>query len=253
MKKNVIILTSGLTGSSVLTGLITRAGYWPGDFTHKKKDDYDTYENEELINLNRRLFKQANYHGNYLMDFAPDVMARIASLPSEDAYTKFIEKCAQHRPWVWKDPRLGLTIRFWKKLLNLNDCKFIVLTRGFRQLWVSTVRRGQIVSYGDSKRFEKQILASAAGFLKSNQISYLSLRYEELIVQPVETIAKLNTYMEANLTLDDLKAIYHKPLYQIPGNSVLDFSKAVLKYFKNYSERMRIPAERSIADRAPLS
>src|ERR1700686_3366711 len=75
MKHNVIILTSGLTGSSVLTGLIARAGYWPGDRTHKKKE-FDTYENEELIDLNRRIFEQANYHGNYLMDFSPGVLAR---------------------------------------------------------------------------------------------------------------------------------------------------------------------------------
>ena len=47
---NTIILTSGLTGSSVLTGLLARGGFWAGDRTAKKKD-YDTFENEELIRL----------------------------------------------------------------------------------------------------------------------------------------------------------------------------------------------------------
>jgi hypothetical protein len=47
MRKNVIILTSGLSGSSVLAGLIANAGYWVGDETFKK-DDYDTFENREL-------------------------------------------------------------------------------------------------------------------------------------------------------------------------------------------------------------
>src|SRR5215472_2573129 len=100
MKKNVIILTSGLTGSSVLTGLIARAGYWTGDRTHKKKE-YDTYENEELIDLNRLIFEQAAYHGNYLMDFSPDVLARIGSLSSKDSrFAQFVQKCDQHVPWV---------------------------------------------------------------------------------------------------------------------------------------------------------
>ena len=31
LNPNVIILTSGISGSSVLTGLISRAGYWTGD------------------------------------------------------------------------------------------------------------------------------------------------------------------------------------------------------------------------------
>ena len=58
---NVIILTSGISGSSVLTGLISRAGYWLGDVTHKK--EYDTYENQELIDLDLQLFKQSEYTG----------------------------------------------------------------------------------------------------------------------------------------------------------------------------------------------
>jgi hypothetical protein len=252
MKRNVIILTSGLTGSSVLAGFIGRAGYWPGDSTHKK--EYDTYENEELIDLNRLIFKQAKYHGDYLMDFSPDLLARIGSLASDDGrYAQFIEKCSQHAPWVWKDPRLWLTMRFWKKFIDLNDCKVIVLTRGFRQIWVSTVLRGQIVSYPNSKRFERQVVKSAVDFLESNKVSYIGLKYEDLIVRPVETIAKLNRHLETSLTLNDLKAVYHKPLYKIPGNSMVSFGKAVLKYFKNYSERLDVAPKTTAAGRAPLS
>jgi hypothetical protein len=252
-KRNIIILTSGLTGSSVLAGLIARTGYWPGDSTHKKKE-YDTYENEELVELNRLIFKQAKYHGDYLMDFSPEVLDRIGSLGSDDGrYAQFMQKCAQHAPWVWKDPRLWLTIRFWEKFLDLDDCNVIVLTRGFRQLWVSTVLRGQIVSYANSKRFEQQVVKSAVGFLESNKVSYIRLKYEDLIVQPLETIAKLNQHLETTLTLNDLKAVYHKPLYKTPGNSVMSFGKAVLKYFKNYSERLDVTAKPTVADRAPLS
>jgi hypothetical protein len=249
MKKNVIILTSGLTGSSVLTGLITRAGYWAGDRTHKKAE-YDTYENEELIELNRRIFKQANYHGDYLMDFSPEVLEKISALSSDDGqYAGFIDKCDQHGPWVWKDPRLWLTIRFWKKFVDLNDCKFIVLTRGFRQLWVSTILRGQIVSYDDSKRFEIQVRESAADFLKSRGASYIRLQYEDLILQPEQTIAKLNEYLETSLTLEDLLAVYNKPLYVTPGNSIVNLGKAVLKYLKNYSERLHVRSERPVPGR----
>ena len=88
MKPNVIILTSGLSGSSVLTGLICRAGYWSGDLTHKKPQ-YDTFENERLIELNRQIQTDAGYNGNYLMEFSQKAIAQI------EAYS-----CsADHRPY----------------------------------------------------------------------------------------------------------------------------------------------------------
>src|SRR5690242_8271422 len=127
MRKNVIILTSGLTGSSVLTALISRGGYWTGDLTHNKKE-YDTFENRELIDLDLNLFSEARYHGNYTMEFSSEMIRRIASLHGviEDTpYRRFLDKCNQHRPWIWKDPRLWLTIRFWAHLLNLEECKFL--------------------------------------------------------------------------------------------------------------------------------
>ena len=52
MKKNVIILTSGMSGSSVLANLISQAGYWLGDETSKAP--FETYENKELIDLRVR-------------------------------------------------------------------------------------------------------------------------------------------------------------------------------------------------------
>ncbi|HXI40008.1 MAG TPA: hypothetical protein VNH83_08520, partial [Bryobacteraceae bacterium] len=118
-RRNAIILTSGLTGSSVLTGLISQAGYWTGNSTHKK-EDYDTYENQELIDLNLRLFDEAGYKGNYLTEFSPEVLSRIAALYGRidsRPYELFINRCNENQPWVWKDPRLWLTIRFWNNLL----------------------------------------------------------------------------------------------------------------------------------------
>src|SRR5713226_606371 len=46
----------------------------------------------------------------------------------DSPYREFLAKCDEHRPWVWKDPRLWLTIYFWKSLLSLDQCRFILLT-----------------------------------------------------------------------------------------------------------------------------
>jgi hypothetical protein len=248
-KHNLIILTSGISGSSVLAGLIARAGYWAGDKTYKK--EYDTYENQSLIQLNLRLFREAGYTGDYASKFSPKDILRIAALSGqfdEQPYREFLEYCNQHRPWVWKDPRLWLTILFWKNLLPLESCRFILLTRSFMRCWVSSNLRRHITSYGELKGYEQSIQRTFISFLNANKQPYLHLTYEGLIAQPKETIQRLNTFLGLSLTVDDLAAIYHKPLYKVPRSSALDFVKAVLIYLKNYSER--VTNRSAAADRA---
>ena len=242
MRKNVIILTSGLSGSSVLTGLIARAGYWTGNQTFRKAD-YETHENRELIDLNLRLFGAAGYKGNYLVEFSPVAMKAIAELHGQidlSAYRSFIDKCNQHRPWIWKDPRLWLTIRFWKNLLDVDQCSFILLTRGSMQSWVSSTLRRQITTYRYSKQYEDNIKETAVEFLTQNKLPYLSMSYEELIQRPAETLQRLNKHLETQLMVKDLRKVYHKPLYKNPRNSWLKHVKAVLIYMKNYSERLDV-------------
>jgi hypothetical protein len=234
----VIILTSGLSGSSVLTGLISRAGYWLGESTFKK--EYDTYENSELITLNSQLFERAGYTGNYTLEFSQDALSRIASLRGkihDDPFRKFLEKCDQHAPWLWKDPRLWLTIRFWKDLLPRNQCKFIVLTRDLVHCWVSSTLRRHVRSYSSLKRYEESIRDSLLGFLTDANLSYLHITYEDLIARPGPTISELNRHLGTELGILDLQAIYRGPLHKIPRNKAMDYIKAGLIYIKNYSER----------------
>jgi hypothetical protein len=245
MQKNVIILTSGLSGSSVLTGLIARGGYWTGDETFRKKgaEVYETFENQKLIDLNRKLFAEAAYVGNYLVECSTTAIQDISLLyPKLDCseYRDFVAHCDSHRPWIWKDPRLWLTIRFWKNLLDLDQCRFILLTRGSVQSWVSTTLRRQIMTYRYSKTYEETIKASILEFFEETHLPYLHLGYEELISRPKETVQRLNAFLDAELSVDDLKKVYHKPLYKNPRNSWAKHVKALLIYLKNYSERRDI-------------
>jgi hypothetical protein len=235
---NIIILTSGVSGSSVLTGLISQAGYWTGKNTHKK--EYDTYENQELIDLDRQLFQHAHYTGNYAMEFSADAIARIESLSKtldDRPFREFLRTCEQHSPWIWKDPRLWLTIRFWRNLLNLQECRFILMTRGFGHHWVSGMLRRHIRSFGSMKRYEQAIRNSLIDFLNSNNLPYLHITFENLVARPEDAIRQLNAHLGTELRVKDLAAVYNKPLYKAPRSSVTDYVKAVLIYLKNYSER----------------
>jgi hypothetical protein len=247
IRSNVIILTSGETGSSVLAGLIARAGYWTGDATFKKKE-YDTYENSELIRLNLELLKQSGYTGNYMMEFTQEAIDQVTSLRSEIEempYRNFIERCQAHRPWIWKEPRLWLTIRAWAPLLDLSGCKFILLTRDTKHAWVSTILRRHIRSYGSLKRYEQSIKDSLTSFLNSHRLSCLHVTYEDLIARPERAISEINTYLETHLSVRDLEAIYRGPLHKTPRSSPFEFVKAVMIYLKNYSVRADLAERKS--------
>jgi hypothetical protein len=245
-KPNVIILTSGISGSSVLTGLISRAGYWTGDSTFKKTE-YDTYENQELIDLDLQLFHHADYTGDYAMEFSAEAIARIATLGNttdDRPFRQFLQRCDEHRPWIWKDPRLWLTIRFWCNLMNLEECRFILLTRSFQHSWTSSILRRHIRSYGSNKRYEQSIRDALTGFLKSKHLPYLHITFENLVVRPEETIRALNAHIGTELNVEDLAAIYTKHLYKAPRSSSVDFIKAVMIYLKNYSSRFDLQEKR---------
>jgi len=240
MKANAIVLTSGLSGSSVLTGLLCRAGLWKGESTHKKPQ-YDTYENEELIALNSKLFKAAGYAGNYMMEYSEAALQRLSVLHGEidlRPYREFVQKCEHYRPWIWKDPRLWLTIRFWKNLLPLPACRFILLTRDATQTWISQTLRRQITTYRYSKNYEDCIQRSALRFFQENAVPYLTVRYEDLIVHPGETITRLNAHLGTDLGVEDLKKVYRKPLHKSPRSSWVKHLQAVAIYLRNYSQRL---------------
>jgi len=247
-KQNVVILTSGITGSSVLAGFLAQSGYWAGHSTHVKEKEYNTFENQQLINLNLQIFQQAGYTGNYIVESSPDILAQISSLYGkidDSPYRRFLAECDQHRPWIWKDPRLWLTFHFWKHVLNLDECRFILLTRNLTQAWLSGTLRRQIMGYRAFRKQEEYVKDSIMGALATNRLPYLHVTYDGLIARPEETIQELNAFLESHLSVKDLEAVYHKPLYKAPRTSAINSVKAVLIYLKNYSERAELVVKKT--------
>lgn len=92
----------------MLTGLISRAGYWAGD----AKKEYGTYENAGLIKLNQHMFQISGYIGKYTMDFFADAIAKIAALRGSS-----LLRVSSTVLGFGRTPGLWLTIRFWKDML----------------------------------------------------------------------------------------------------------------------------------------
>ena len=197
--------------------------------------------NRELIRLNSALLNAAAYYKDFTSEFSWDAINQVTSLHGTldlTVYRDFLAKCNEHLPWVWKDPRLYLTIRFWANLLDFEKTQFILLTRDHGQAWISQQLRRQVCTYSYFRHFDAGLRDSLVKFIEKRRTSYLVLRYEDLIVNPEKALAKLNPYLETALTLDDLKAIYTGRLYRMP-RSRWDFAKAVAIYMRNYSERRR--------------
>ncbi len=238
MRKNVVVLTGGLAGSSVVTALLARDGLWPGDQTFKK-NDYDTWENQGLIDLNKHLLAEAGIADDWTMRFRPGDIDRVAALADRVdpvPFADFARACDAHAPWVWKDPRLWLTIRFWRPFLNLTDTAFIVVRRDPLQSWISTTLRRQIQSPRHARAYEDGIHASLIGFLNDADGGYLDLRYEDLLTRPEAAIAAINDLSGTHLDIDHLKQVFRGRLYR-RQHGWFNLAKAAAIYLKNYGKR----------------
>ena len=237
---NVIILTGGLTGSSALAGLLSAAGYWSGEDTFKKRD-YNTYENSDLIRLNRQLMQKVSANERYTTRFLPDAISdieRLSGTEDETEYRALISRCESQAPWMWKDPRLWMTIRFWQPLLPWARIKVLLLRRDPMQAWVSCTQRRQIQTFEYARRYNESIQTSLKDFLEANSIRYLPLLFEDLILTPEQEVEKIGDFLDLPVPMEHLHSTYTGTLYRRP-KTYGDTVEAFLIYVKNYRERLR--------------
>ncbi|MFC6438706.1 hypothetical protein [Bowmanella sp. JS7-9] len=239
MKKNVIILTHGWTGSSAFTALISQGQYWLGDETFQKID-YNTYENSELVALNNKMIADAGYTGDREHEILTeqavlDVTQKIAML-DPSPYKAFAEKLSENQPWIWKDPRLALTIRAWMRFVDIDSVEFIILTRDDMQSWITSNQRRHIQSLSFTRRYNKSVTDSFKRFLTERGKSYSEFEFEDLQLRPEQTIERLNQQLGLKLTMEDLHRVYNKPLYK-KSKRFKDWFEALAVYVKNYALR----------------
>lgn len=239
-RPNAVILTPGLSGSSVVSALLTRAGYWAGDTTFRKPD-YDTHENLGLVEINKRILSDLDVGRDYESRFRPADLALVEERMERvdwAACREFLLRCECNRPWVWKDPRLWITIRVWSRLLDLSTLSFVVVERDPFQQWVAMTLRRQVQTYGYARRYHAGILRSIETFLADRGLSCLRLRYEDLIRHPESQLARLNTHLGTALESADLEAVYRGRLHRTPRGP-LDVLRAIAIHAKNYGHRQR--------------
>jgi hypothetical protein len=240
-RKNVIILTSGLTGSSVVTGVLKDAGFWVGPET-ARKPGYDTFENCDLIALNERLVEEAGYPvpSDQLLrsEQTDDLVKRLGGINPE-SYQQFVRECDLHSPWVWKDPRLRLTMPFWVRLLDPDRINILIIDRECPQAWVSHILRRHIQTPRYYEKYVDGVQSSLLHFVKEFRLNYMEIVYENLLLEPEQTLQELNNFIGTEISMQNLHRIYHGPLYR-RGHGTVDYLHAALIYLKNYASRSRM-------------
>lgn len=239
MKNNVVILTHGWTGSSAFTALVGQAGYWYGDETFQKID-YNTHENVELVELNNRMLEELKFDGDREHEIvSTDVLEELERRADNidlTPYKEFVERCQSNKPWIWKDPRLTWTIRIWARFLPFEETSFIILTRDEKQAWITSNLRRHIQSQAFTRNYNNAVTDTLKQFLKQNGQDFIEFEFEDLQLTPEKTIEKLNGFLNIELTMDNLKAIYKLPLHK-KSKGFKDYLKALAIYIKNYKYR----------------
>ncbi len=231
MLPNVIILTGGICGSSVLAALISKEGYWVGKDT--KKVAYDTYENAALVDHNIELFRKSGFFWRDVSDIPSPSPHKIGELHGKidlNPYNQFVIENDKHMPWLWKDPRLSFTMQFWKKLVDIQKCKFILMTRDLRQTWTGLILRGKFaIPIEKLKAIHQSSEEASKHFLKTEGLDYLSLSFEDLIIKTERSIELLNRHIGTRLTINDFKQIYDRNIGRKRW-TLNDFIKAQMKF-----------------------
>jgi hypothetical protein len=235
----VIILTGGLTGSSVLAGLLGAVGFWTGNDTFEKRD-YNTHENASLIRLNRDLMARVGVGEEYTKYFLPDAIDAIDGLEVQDGsrFAEFIAECHAHRPWLWKEPRLWLTIRFWDRYLPATGLRFLLLERDLLQAWISMTQRRTIQTWEYTKRYHEGVQSSLKQYLSRSGRPFLTVNYEDLIIRPEAELERLSRFLGRPVSMQHLTSTYRGRLYR-KNKGFRDAVEAALIYTKNFRERLR--------------
>lgn len=237
-RPNVIILTSGIAGSSVLASLIARRGYWLGERTETVA--YETAENSRLVELNIRLFQASGARGRDLGQLPPPDAARISRLADEIDLTdfrEFVAECDANGPWLWKDPRLCYTVGFWQRIMDLRGTRLILASRDHRQVWIGAVLRGrQCVRFADTRDMAIYAGDASRAFIRAIGAEYHEVTFEDLIEHPDRAVAGLNAFLDIDLTVEDVRAVYRGALFRRRWSGV-DLVKAWLRYL--YCSRVR--------------
>ncbi len=157
--RNVIIMGSGRSGTSMVAGCLAKAGYFMGKRFPRPRasNPKGFFEGAEINRINEKLLSQVvpkrpfltgkwthknlpKNHQRWLAYVPPD-----AQIESSSSIDRRIRKLCSNQPFCFKDPRFCYTLPVWRPFLS--DTVFVCIFREPSRTVSSILKECQSVKY----------------------------------------------------------------------------------------------------------
>lgn len=222
MPKNIIVVGTPRSGTSLAASIFARLGHFVADDESAQLRGPDHFnpagywEAEPLIEANVSLFRRVGFkhHNTWMFDPISDEQAgRIAALPPADEHRELVARYEKNRPWVWKDPRLCYTLGYWWPLVNPETTAVLFVRRDPEETFKSFARIGWRDSSAAARdetfgRMADHIGAAEAA-LRDFEIPHAQIHYSDYRESPGRVAALLSELSGLTISVADLGFTEH--------------------------------------------
>lgn len=215
--RNIIVIGAPRSGTSLTTAIFARKGYYVGPIeedgvrTGDEHNPFGYFEADDVIAQNVGLFRKVGYpeHNTWLeRPISDEEISAIARLPPSAEDRQFLASYASREPWVWKDPRLTLTLGYWWKLMDPETTGVVFAARDEGDIFNSFLRMGWYQNDGPSRsealRRIRQHLKAAREAIAGLQIPHITIDYWEYLEKPEDVAQRLGKFCRLRLSAEDL-------------------------------------------------
>jgi hypothetical protein len=217
--RNILVIGVPRSGTSLTTAVFARKGYHVGWIEDEgtrcgdERNPFGYFEADDVIGKNVALFKRVGYgeHNSWLRAMISEAHIRqIAELTPSDDDRRFVDSYQARAPWIWKDPRLCLTLSYWWKLMDPQTTGVILTQRDVADVLRSFDVMGWI-GEGEQKisrekacaRIERHLSAAGAA-IAALHIPHIAIDYREYLNDPQAVARRLSEFCGLHVSVHDL-------------------------------------------------
>lgn len=228
MPRNVIIVGPPRSGTSLASNIFARQNFFSGKPVIGG-DDYNPFgyfEAEDIIEANVGVFQAAGFahHNTWKFDPISDSqIERIGELAARDEDQQLLQSWNQHSPWMWKDPRFSITLKYWARIIDWDEVGVILTIRNPEDVYWSFRRKGWCQAGQDVRqatiRRIVQHAENARRVVDEFNLPHVAVEYGEYSACPNDVARRIGEFVGLELGVDDLN--FHSQLDHSSGRGRL--------------------------------
>lgn len=194
MMKNVLILGSGRSGTSLAAGLLSKSGYFMGDnlYPPRNSNPKGFFEAPEINGINESLLTYVlpqKIGADEIPGDGQRWLARVdldVVFPQDDSVIQRIRHVTQREPYCFKDPRFSYTLPVWRPYLS--NTVFICIFRDPATTVKSILKECRDLEYLHSLTIDREVTQEVWFLIykhildiHSHKGDWLFVHYEQLL------------------------------------------------------------------------